>query len=217
MDTRYHTSPQLNPLKIELADVRLTKVAVGDMDNNCYIISRGSDVVIVDAAADPRRILETLAAVVPGPPTVHAIVTTHEHADHWQALHTMRAVFNDAELIATKETAAAIGIDAETVKNGEKRTFGSIELEFIILRGHTKAGLAVVIDDPLPHILTGDSLFPGGVGKVPSGQAFFLLLNDVRHRLFDRFPDAVIHPGHGDSTTLATERPHLDEWEERVW
>lgn len=217
MDTTYHTSPQLNPLKIELADVRLTKVAVGPMDNNCYIISRGSDVVIVDAAADPRRILETLAAVVPGAPTVHAIITTHEHADHWQALSALRAVFPAAELVATKETAQAMGLDATIVKHGSSASYGEIELEYIVLRGHTKAGLAVVIDDPLPHILTGDSLFPGGVGKVPSGQAFYLLFNDVRDRLFKRFDDAVIHPGHGDSTTLSKQRPHLGEWEERVW
>jgi hypothetical protein len=27
----------------------------------------------------------------------------------------------------------------------------------------------------------------------------------------------VVHPGHGDDTTLGTERPHLGEWRSRGW
>jgi len=47
---------------------------------------------------------------------------------------------------------------------------------------------------------------------------FTLLLNDVTERLFDRLPDATwVYPGHGNDTTLGTERPHLGEWRERGW
>ena len=44
------------------------------------------------------------------------------------------------------------------------------------------------------------------------------LLGDVRTRVFDVYGDStVVYPGHGDDTTLGTERPHLDEWKERGW
>jgi len=44
------------------------------------------------------------------------------------------------------------------------------------------------------------------------------LFADVTSRIFDRFGDDTwIYPGHGDDTTLGTERPHLDEWRERGW
>jgi len=80
-------------------------------------------------------------------------------------------------------------------------------------------------------VFTGDSLFPGGVGKtndrasyikdgpLPNGvDPFTLLLNDVTERLFDRLPDATwVYPGHGRDTTLGAERPHLAEWRERGW
>ena len=47
---------------------------------------------------------------------------------------------------------------------------------------------------------------------------FQQLYQDVTERIFDEFPDdTVIHPGHGEPTTLGAERPHLREWEERGW
>ena len=43
-------------------------------------------------------------------------------------------------------------------------------------------------------------------------------MNDLESTIFDRFgDDTVVHPGHGDHTTLGTERPHLAEWRKRGW
>ena len=66
--------------------------------------------------------------------------------------------------------------------------------------------------------VTGDCLFPGGVGKTWKTGDFTQLLTDVTSRVFDVYPDStVIYPGHGDDTTLGTERPHLGEWRARGW
>ncbi|WP_164719773.1 MBL fold metallo-hydrolase [Flaviflexus ciconiae] len=213
MSMTYHTGAGLPPVTIDLDDTRIVKMSVGSMDNNVYLIENNlGDAVIVDAAAEPERVAELAAGK-----TVHAIITTHEHHDHIGALETVHHVFPEAEILATKETGAALPVEAtDSLKHGEVRSFGDLELEFIVLRGHTPAGLAIVVEGS--HILTGDSLFPGGVGKTPSEQAFFLLFNDVRDRLFERFDnDTIIHPGHGNSTTLGDERPKLTEWEGRRW
>jgi glyoxylase-like metal-dependent hydrolase (beta-lactamase superfamily II) len=96
-------------------------------------------------------------------------------------------------------------------------------VSFIHLRGHTPGSIAVCYDaggrlPAEPHLFTGDSLFPGGVGKTNSAADFTSLLNDVSERLFDPLPDATwVYPGHGNDTTLGTERPHLGEWRERGW
>ncbi|MFF2086981.1 MBL fold metallo-hydrolase [Nocardia sp. NPDC058176] len=61
-------------------------------------------------------------------------------------------------------------------------------------------------------------LFPGGIGKTHTPTDFDTLLTDVTTKLFDRYPDdTVVYPGHGDDTTLGTDRPHLVEWRERGW
>jgi glyoxylase-like metal-dependent hydrolase (beta-lactamase superfamily II) len=66
---------------------------------------------------------------------------------------------------------------------------------------------------------SGDSLFPGGVGNTQQDrQRFESLFADVVGRLFDVYPDdTIVHPGHGDPTTLGAERPHLAQWRERGW
>ena len=69
-----------------------------------------------------------------------------------------------------------------------------------------------------PHLFTGDSLFPGGVGKTNSPEDFTSLIDDVEERLFAALPDDTwFYPGHGDDSTLGAERPHLAEWRARGW
>jgi glyoxylase-like metal-dependent hydrolase (beta-lactamase superfamily II) len=71
-----------------------------------------------------------------------------------------------------------------------------------------------VIDPAVPWSL----LFPGGPGKTNSPEDFGSLMNDLESKIFGRFDDGtVVHPGHGDDTTLGTERPHIGEWWKRGW
>ena len=81
--------------------------------------------------------------------------------------------------------------------------------------------IALLYDDPAgtPHLFTGDSLFPGGVGNTfGDSEAFKSLISDVERKVFDRLPDeAWFYPGHGDDSTLGAERPHLQEWRARGW
>jgi glyoxylase-like metal-dependent hydrolase (beta-lactamase superfamily II) len=105
------------------------------------------------------------------------------------------------------------------VEHGDTIRVGDVMLEVIHLRGHTPGGIALLYDDPAgpPHLITGDSLFPGGVGKTTE-QTFPQLFEDVVTRLFDRLPDETwVYPGHGRDTTLGAERPHLTEWRARGW
>ena len=99
--------------------------------------------------------------------------------------------------------------------------FGDVRLEVIHLVGHTPGSIALLYDDPegTPHLFTGDSLFPGGVGNTfGDAAAFRTLVDDVATKVFDRLPDETwFYPGHGDDSVLGHERPHLDEWRERGW
>jgi glyoxylase-like metal-dependent hydrolase (beta-lactamase superfamily II) len=106
------------------------------------------------------------------------------------------------------------------VSDGDLLTVGACSLEVIHLVGHTAGSIALLYDDPdgTPHLFTGDSLFPGGVGRTESADDFASLLHDVSTKLFDRLPDETwFYPGHGDDSTLGAERPHLAEWRARGW
>jgi glyoxylase-like metal-dependent hydrolase (beta-lactamase superfamily II) len=115
--------------------------------------------------------------------------------------------------------ALPVAVD-ERLQQGDTITVGDLTLDVIALRGHTPGSVAVLYRDPVgvPHLFTGDSLFPGGVGKTTTPLDFQSLIDDVEQRIFDVLPDETwVYPGHGDDTTLGVERPHLGEWRARGW
>ncbi len=202
----------------ELTHLAISKLAVGPYDNNAYLLrclDTGAQ-VLVDAAAEPERLLDMV-----GEGGLEAVVTTHGHPDHWQALAEVVAA-TGARTIAHADDVPLIGptID-ETVSDGGTIRVGDQHLTAIHLVGHTPGSIALLYDDPTgpPHLFTGDCLFPGGVGNTQKDpERFASLLHDVTTRLFDRLPDETwVYAGHGRDTTLGAERPSLAEWRERGW
>lgn len=215
----YHGTVQPgSPAVRELTALLITKASVGPMDNDAYLLRcrNTGEMCLIDAAAEP----DVLLGLLNGEP-LGTVVTTHRHQDHWSGL---------AEVVkATAATTVAGADDVEgipvptdrAVRDGDTIVFGDITLEVIHLVGHTPGSIALLYDDPAgsPHLWTGDSLFPGGVGNTQKDpQRFASLIDDVEAKLFDRLPDETwVYPGHGGDTTLGAERPHLGEWRARGW
>jgi glyoxylase-like metal-dependent hydrolase (beta-lactamase superfamily II) len=203
----------------ELADLIVNKLAVDEqMSNNVYLLRcRATDEqLLIDAADDADAILTLV-----GSDGLARVVTTHKHWDHHRALAAVVEV-TGAETVAGAEDASELPVKVDrTVGDGDKVRVGQCELEVIHLRGHTPGSIALLYDDPAgtPHLFTGDSLFPGGVGNTfGDADAFRSLIDDVEKKVFDRLPDETwFYPGHGDDSTLGAERPHLTEWRERGW
>lgn len=205
------------------ADVRrlpaltITKLAVGGMDNNAYLLScnETGERLLVDAAAEPDRLLELVSDRAP-----ERILTTHRHRDHWQALAQVADTTGAATLAGENDAAGIDFRTDETLADGDVLRLGDCELEVIELVGHTPGSIALRYDDPhgISHVWTGDSLFPGGVGKTGSEQDFTRLVGDVETKLFDRLDDSAwFYPGHGNDSTIGAERPGLPQWKERGW
>lgn len=202
----------------ELPGLVISKLAVGTWQNNSYLLrdTGTGEQVLVDAAAEPERLLDLI-----GPDGITAVVTTHAHPDHWQALGEVVQA-TGARTYAHHVDAADIPAHTDVeVSDGDEIPVGHHRLRVIHLVGHTPGSIALLYDDPdgPPHLFTGDCLFPGGVGNTQKDpDRFASLLHDVRTKLFDRLPDETwVYPGHGDDTTLGAERPHLDEWAARGW
>lgn len=199
----------------ELDGLTVTKIAVGPMDNNAYLLRSGSTRVLIDAANDSGTLLALIG------PSLDAVITTHQHGDHWQALDAVvRAT--GATTYAGREDADGIPVATEQpVDDGDTVRVGDIELTAIHLVGHTPGSIALLYRDSAgqPHLFTGDCLFPGGVGNTQKDPARFTsLYNDVVEKIFNVLPDETwVYPGHGKDTTLGAERPHLAEWQARGW
>ncbi len=201
----------------EIGGLSLTKIAVGGMHNNAYLLRDATgEALLIDAAAEPQRLLDMI-----GDTRVVKIVTTHQHGDHWQALAEVKAA-TGAATVAHPADAPGIPVPTdELVEDGGTVTFGDTVLSVTQLVGHTPGSIALTLDPggAAPHLFTGDCLFPGGVGNTQKDPARFTsLYDDVVSKLFGRLPDATwVYPGHGSDTTLGAERPHLEEWRARGW
>jgi glyoxylase-like metal-dependent hydrolase (beta-lactamase superfamily II) len=206
------------PAVRELPELIITKASVGPMDNNAYLLRcrRTDEQVLIDAAAEPDTLLQLI-----GSGGLTRVITTHQHWDHWGALGDVVQA-TGAETIAGADDVDGIPAKIDRpVQDGDTIQVGSCTLEVIHLVGHTPGSITLLYDDPegTPHIFTGDSLFPGGVGKTGSPENFTSLINDVETKLFDRLPDETwVYPGHGDDlTALGKERPNLAAWRARGW
>jgi glyoxylase-like metal-dependent hydrolase (beta-lactamase superfamily II) len=201
----------------ELPHLIISKLAVGPYDNNAYLLRcRNSGAqLLIDAAAEPVRLLDLVAEGGLG-----MVITTHRHRDHWQALADVVAA-TGARTAAHIDDAPEIPVPTDVlVRDGDVIAVGDCRLEAIHLVGHTPGSIALLYDDPegMPHLFTGDCLFPGGVGKTGTPQEFDSLFTGVVSRLFERLPDETwVYPGHGNDTMIGAERPALAEWRDRGW
>jgi len=194
----------------------LRKFAVEDFENNVYVLAcaRTSKALLVDVAARPERLGEALADREP-----IAAVQTHGHWDHIRAWDGVRDDLGlpiwghpgDAELFPRP-------VDRE-LADGDILQVGDLEVEVIHLPGHTEGSLLYLVQgEERPHLISGDTLFPGGHGRTTTPEDHERIMDGLEEKIFGRLPDETwVYPGHGDDTTLGDERPHLAEWRERGW
>jgi glyoxylase-like metal-dependent hydrolase (beta-lactamase superfamily II) len=205
------------PAVRELDRLTVTKLSVGPMDNNAYLLRcrDTGEQVLIDAANEAGRLLD-----LAGDAGLTSVVTTHRHMDHWVALEEVVAT-TGARALVHADDADGLPIPAQTLTDGDTVAVGGQELEVIHVKGHTPGSIALLYRDPAgtPHLFTGDSLFPGGVGNTDRDpERFGQLIDDVEHKLFGRLPDETwFYPGHGADSTLGAERASLPQWRVRGW
>lgn len=205
----------------ELPGLRVSKLAAGHYDNNIYVLrcTATGETVVVDAAASAEQV-----ASLVGDGRLVGIVITHGHFDHVQTLAALRDQF-DVPITCHAADASMLPVPPDRLlSDGDEVRVGDAALQAIHLEGHTPGGVALLYDAAgaladTPHLITGDSLFPGGPGNTDRDpERFGRLMDDLERKVFGPLPDATwVYPGHGKDTTLGRERPHLAEWRDRGW
>jgi len=185
-----------------------------DVDNNVWIVGDDDEVIVIDPAHDPDEI-----ATAVGRRTVRAILLTHGHDDHIRAAvdtgQLLRApvLLNPLDRMlwdAVHDTAP----DGE-LSEGNTFTVAGIELIAVPTPGHSPGSTSFVAD-ALGAVFTGDTLFQGGPGATGRSYSDFpTIVASIRERLLTLPEDTVVYTGHGDTTTIADEKPHLQEWIDR--
>jgi len=198
------------------ADSRMEihRVVVGSYDNNVFVLRcrATGEAVLIDAANEHELLLELCQGL-----GVRRVVETHGHWDHIGAVAQIREAgyevgVNSLDAPMLHEVGYDVFIDdAEVIEVGRLR------LHAIHNPGHTPGSVSFLVDGA-PLLFSGDTLFPGGPGATMfDGGDFATIIDSIDNKLFTLPAHTIVMPGHGASTTIAHERPHLKEWVARGW
>src|SRR5437016_11987067 len=195
----------------EDTQAEITKLVVGPMDNNVFVVRcrQTGEAVLLDAANEHEKLLELCERL-----NVRKVLETHGHWDHIQAVPAVR----DAgyEVGVTAADAAMLPSYDYVLEDDSVVEVGRLRLHTIFTPGHTPGSMCLLIEGS-PVLFSGDTLFPGGPGatRFPGGD-FPTIIRSVEDRLLARLADDImVMPGHGEDTTSRTDRPHLQKWNER--
>ena len=195
------------------AAAEVHQIVVGPMENNVYILRcrRTGDAMLVDAANEHEVLLEICRDL-----GVRQVVETHGHWDHIQAVPAVRDA--GISVAVTSADAGMLPSYDEILEDDEQLSVGDLRLKTLATPGHTPGSICFTVEGT-NLLFTGDTLFPGGPGNTKfEGGDFGTIIESIDHRIFAAFkPDTLVLPGHGASTTVGNEAPHLQEWVDRGW
>ena len=198
------------------ADSRLEihRVVVGSYANNVFVLRcrETGEAVLIDAANEHERLLEMCRRL-----GVRRVLETHGHFDHIGAVAQVREAgyevgVNSSDAPMLKDVGYDVFIDDKEIIE-----VGRLRLHAIHNPGHTLGSISFLVEGA-PLLFSGDTLFPGGPGATKfEGGSFTTIIDSIDNKLFTLAPETIVMPGHGVSTTIAKERPHLQEWVDRGW
>ncbi|WP_287904345.1 MBL fold metallo-hydrolase [Arthrobacter sp.] len=186
-----------------------------DVDNNVWIVGDDAEVLVIDPAHDAAAI----SAAVAGR-NVQAVLLTHGHDDHIRHAREFAdrvnapVLLNPADQMLWEAVYPGTTPDAE-IADGQRFEVGGTELTALHTPGHSPGSVSFHAPG-LGAVFTGDTLFSGGPGATGRSYSDFpTIIDSIRDRLLSLPAETVVHTGHGDSTSIGAEAPHLQEWIDR--
>jgi hydroxyacylglutathione hydrolase len=196
--------------------MKITRLPLGALQTNCYIVSNKERVLVVDPSAEAKVIIGKLKDI--GLP-VDGILLTHAHYDHFGALDEVQA-FTDAEVYMsdiefdwltdiakngsirfTEDVTSSVSPNA--LKEGPAAV-GAFKFDVIHTPGHSPGSLTYKFDD---FIISGDVLFNKGVGRTDLyGGSTAEVMYSIREKLYKLAPETTVYPGHNTPTTIGDEK-----------
>ncbi|MFE9324460.1 MBL fold metallo-hydrolase [Nocardia sp. NPDC052278] len=182
-----------------------------DVDNNVWLVGDDAEVVIVDAAHDADAIITAV-----GNRNVRAVVCTHGHNDHVTVAPELAKRLDAPILLHPGDDPlwrmTHPDVDYRSLADTQRITVAGTDIEVLHTPGHSPGSVSLHLPEATA-LFTGDTLFNGGPGATGrSFSDFGTIIDSIRDRLLTLPEETTVHTGHGDTTTIGTEKPALSDW-----
>jgi len=183
-----------------------------DVDNNVWIIGDDSECIVIDPAHNPAAVMDAVNGR-----TVKAILLTHGHDDHISSAGEFRELVKAPVHLHRDDwmlwEAVFPGQNPDAaITDGQEFTVAGEKLTAIHTPGHSPGSVSFHLPSE-GTLFSGDTLFQGGPGATGRSYSDFpTIIESIRTKLLTLPEETVVRTGHGDTTTIAAEKPHLDEW-----
>lgn len=167
--------------------MEIEKVIVGELEENCYIISKDNSCLVIDPGSEFHKIQNKI-----GNKKVLGVLLTHHHFDHVGAL---------------KEVLSCYETKVYDFNNLEEKEYliGPFKFNVIINPGHTTDSISFYFREE-KVMFVGDFIFLDSIGRCDLEGGNFSSMRESIKKIKTYADDIVIFPGHGDKTTLGYEK-----------
>ncbi len=186
---------------------------MGPYQTNCYIATIDGKDFIIDPGVDATNwVLENTTNPI-------AILNTHAHFDHVWSNKELKEKLkipiycpkddcfmleNDPFDQGTPPSKADIEVIGDEIFN-----IDDVKITYGHFPGHTPGCSVIAIED---NLFTGDFIFEGSIGRVDFPYSNPKDMINSINKVLTWEDDFIVYPGHGNKTTLKSQRNSLESW-----
>lgn len=169
--------------------MKIERVVVGELDENCYILTIDNESLVIDPGSDFDKIKTKINTK-----KVLGVLITHHHFDHVGALKEV------LEFYKTKL------YDFNNLKEIEYK-IGPFTFEVMYNPGHTDDSISFYFKEE-KIMFVGDFIFLESIGRCDLEGGSFIKMKESINKIMQIKENITLYPGHGLETTLDYEKKH---------
>jgi hydroxyacylglutathione hydrolase len=182
--------------ELALSKIEQVTVSMDGFEVNSYVIHAPEGDIVVDAGAEPERILGATRA------PVAAVLVTHGHADHVNALDSVRGATGAPVYMHPADAEGKVP-EYEPLQDGQALDLAGLGMRVFHTPGHSPGSVTFVVGDDQ---IVGDLILPGSVGRTDIPGASWEEIEESIRKVMPLWEeDTRLYAGHGPVLTVAEE------------